>query len=570
MSNLDDDDTLLPTSDYAIATASNPSTNLVVSITWIVIVIIVFGSFKLLFRFIIRPLLKSRPQTTQTYVAPANISETGQGVEMNNANKMHVIHFTDGGEGKAVSNDNAVYEIVPAMNPGDAYAPLKDPIAPGNFTSMPGAPVQSSMRDEGSIAVAETRFHMEGRTQFGYNNIIGSTLHIISVDDDMIRTADIWSGTLQSELLAKKAGALETTLAPNDCKVNTFLAPIEMFTYMQTCAVSSKKNDTENHAPAVQRPPSRFAATMTRFWRLWNAAKNSVESFSSVYQLSPRIAFYSFLVAIIIAFYIPTSMNTGTNTEGKRLTIAVFCFVLVASVFQLVFFRAVWASKTVHFFWKVYAASLWMSMIPALGLVAALLSTVLGGADSHTSNRDPVADAFAAFSCSCPSGGSADTLNNTSTDTTYNGTSTATSHYSFECSSAQVVDGKFQTCSVNCGTCGSTYYGVFVAFASMATIYLLMMLFLLHIHAECYPVIDPDVIEIPQVKRIVTEDVMPVNTHMIVTLHGSKAFGFPITTRLTVRDAFKLEKHLAALVIRNREKGKRDAKYLPHLESTFN
>jgi uncharacterized membrane protein len=599
-----------PTPAYAVSTANNPTTNLVVSIMWITILVVVFGSFQLLFKFVIRPLVKSRAQSTQTFVAPVSISETGGGVEMNStANKMHVIHFTEGGNESAHSTntdrDNATYEVPASTNPAAAHTYVRGPFPPAaGPSSSSDASMPSIQRDEGSIAVQETRFHLEGWTQFGYNNVVGGSLHVISVNDDMIRAADIWSSTFQAELLAQKSGEIESILAPSDCMANTCLVPIEMFTHMDARAAGWQRSTVAYYVPSFHQALVRMTTTsMETSWRYWSAVgMGCTGSHSILNQLSPRIAFYSFLLAIIISFYIPTSMNTGTNLEGKRRTAAVFFLVLVASLFQLVFFRAVWTAKSVNFVWKAYAASLWISMIPALGLVAALFSITLGALGSQSgggnnssssggdSSSDAIKNAFAAFTCGCPTvqdnstgtgfemNSSYPTLFPTSYPTalpTANMTSVAvtqhnsTPHYSFECDAAQLVDGHFQTCNVNCGTCGSMYYDIFVAFAAMAAVYLLMMLVLLHVHTDCCPVIDVQIVD-TSLKSIVVKEtiVVPAHTHMVVTLHGSKAFGFPITTRLTVRDTLRLEKHLAEMVVRNREKGKRDPKYLPHLVST--
>jgi hypothetical protein len=548
---------------------SQTDNNNLATVIWIILVVIVFTFYYLLFRFLVKPILGYSQSTPPAETAPAavipgqQIAKIPAGAETNPA-------LTIGNE-RALSGSNEAtrvgsadlyppgrqqtadipsfamqglynagvpvaptgpQSVVPSnalrnpLVPTEAYTgesvrvsiPLRDSIPPPNF----GA---DDLNDKGSFAVETTRFHLDGYTQYGYQDNRGGRVFMVSLDDDMIRVVEIWSWLKQPEVLARKPGKIEETPVSYGYVI-TRLLPVEMYSHMDAYSI------------AYRLP------IWARVWLMLQVV------WSYLVQWSLRIAFYSFLLAIILAFYVPGSMNDSTNSSGKSLTIAIFVFVLLAVIFQFVFFRAHRLSKCISLPWKLYSSFIWVFLIVSFGLIARLLQIVLStsiNADDD-SNNTSVSDAFSAFACNCPGNSANDDYDIPDL-----------SDYSYQCNSVQIADANFETCNMNCGICGSTYYDVFVSFTVFGAIYLFMMLFLLHIHADCFPVLDP---ALP-----IDDFAFDPQSHMVVTLHGSKSFGYPVSSRLTVRDALKLEKKIAGLVIRNQEKGKRDGQFLKHMMS---
>lgn len=116
--------------------------------------------------------------------------------------------------------------------------------------------------------------------------------------------------------------------------------------------------------------------------------------------------------------------------------------------------------------------------------------------------------------------------------------------YTFECTWDQYAASNYNHCDMNCGVCGETYYAPFVTFAVFTAAYLLLMLFLAfeaffagHVFWTGFKMIS---------------SYKPV-THMNVTIHGSRSFGYPLRTRMTLPEMLRLERYLKEYTERERE-----------------
>lgn len=119
--------------------------------------------------------------------------------------------------------------------------------------------------------------------------------------------------------------------------------------------------------------------------------------------------------------------------------------------------------------------------------------------------------------------------------------------YSFECTFDQYAASNYNSCDMNCGVCGQTYYAPFVSYATFTMCYLLLILYLAFLTAfEGHNV---------WAGFIMVDGYHP-STHMFVVIHGSLSFGFPLYTRMTYPDYVKLNRFVKDVVKRGKDAAK--------------
>jgi hypothetical protein len=109
--------------------------------------------------------------------------------------------------------------------------------------------------------------------------------------------------------------------------------------------------------------------------------------------------------------------------------------------------------------------------------------------------------------------------------------------YSFQCIQDSADP---SACPSNCGVCGNQYYVPFVFFTVITAGVLALTLFLVFVEMFCFLIL-------PTPSPIVWEPQSAID----IIVHGSKAFGFPIVTRLDLTDALTMERYLMDKQVRS-------------------
>ena len=114
--------------------------------------------------------------------------------------------------------------------------------------------------------------------------------------------------------------------------------------------------------------------------------------------------------------------------------------------------------------------------------------------------------------------------------------------YSFVCDNAQYTAANHNNCGMDCGVCGWTYWSPFVTYTVFGTLFALAALIFAFVdYWKIVPIY-------PKGKTVkMSVDKKKINTHMVIVLHGSKSFGYPITAKLSIADALVVEKKLHLL-----------------------
>jgi hypothetical protein len=163
----------------------------------------------------------------------------------------------------------------------------------------------------------------------------------------------------------------------------------------------------------------------------------------------------------------------------------------------------------------------------------------------------------------------------TTASPTYTVTSSPTTEslsYAFECTNNLYENANYNVCNMNCGVCASTYRNPFVAYTIMAALYLAIMMVIIHYELYFGSQIDWIPLRVDGIKTMVIKKeniylkvkVNPVKitiSDFIVKINGSKAFGFPVYTKMSATSFEWFEKHFTKLVEEQKVHRNGDAMY---------
>lgn len=130
--------------------------------------------------------------------------------------------------------------------------------------------------------------------------------------------------------------------------------------------------------------------------------------------------------------------------------------------------------------------------------------------------------------------------------------------YEFQCTEELYWAAGTTTCQMNCGVCGDTYRNPFLAYTAMGTLYVLTLLYLIFYQLFFAFLLPP--ILLPPFAAAQTQ------THIVVTIHGSHAFGYPLYTHLNLKEYLKLVALLTTHTAQQRQQlDKQPPDFLRHM-----
>lgn len=450
----------------------------------------------------------------------------------------------------------------------------KDPIAPVEVQEVaqpiqpdPENPNRAMQKEFASVNLKEevppTRFSDQSMQEYQYNDTVAQVFHLIGFDDTHLRTATIRASHKNEQIgLAHNIGAIENGRVPHAFIASFHAVPIQYMTHLTYSAHSSEW------------------PLQVRLWHWF------VWFWGTVYANMVLIPAALMLVSLIICFYVPTYMDNGELYNagavlGYNATLAIFLLTLVALVVHIcllvVTFRDQDANRMVQVSEILSLIALIISFCLAIYLLT-IVSNNYDGSSTGNGNSDSGLD-WSKFMCDCPNSAqsehvypthfpthrptlkpsltpsanpsSAGPSANPTTSPTFAGFSPAPTvrptyyptelnynqDYEYVCSNITFAAAEYKACGMNCGVCGNTYRDPFLSYVTFATVYELIIIFLVFVHfyiayLHAY---------------IVLPLLPPVVTGMYITLHGSTAFGYPLTTKLSVVDTIQAERQLNAI-----------------------
>jgi hypothetical protein len=377
-----------------------------------------------------------------------------------------------------------------------------------------------------------TRFGETAEFEFIYHEPFRKTLYSTIIEKEVIKIVRIYSAAGKQVQLAyeKEDDYFRSQPTREKQQIDVWTAPLQLLTHVTSSSQGY--------------PPTFF-----QYW--WNVL------WEWIYWFEQYVIYFIFsfgILALILAFYIPGTFDTSTTAgdravQSSNLTAAMGAFVVFALISHTLFiWRNYVCSKTTPTIWYVNLTAYFFLLL-AFGVSIYLfnisrINEPNPNDDDSTSNIS--ASTYAAkFTCTCPV--------NENARPTMAPTSFNNSAYSFQCSNAQLVAADYQTCDLNCGVCGENFYGPFVTFTILNTIYCLFVFFLVLWQYINFVLVD-------QQQAIL--NYIP-NAYMAVTVHGSVAFGYPLTTRVSRNDAIALVKYIGDYI--HRQKDERTGDFLRHM-----
>lgn len=415
---------------------------------------------------------------------------------------------------------------------GETFSPTEKPIELGD---VPLSYSKSEATAPSYDKSSDCRFSDPTMQEFSYNDVIDQVFYLLGFDDNHIRTATITSTVAHKQVdLACSIGAIENGRVPHQLIGSFQAVPIQFMTHLTYRAFSSN-------------PPF-----LTRLWH------NVKYVLSKVYGNLILIPTSLIFAALILCFYVPTYMDDSQlNDEGAEkgynATLTILILTVLTVFFHLILmvcmFRDSHANnlakilQVVALFWLVIALCL------AIYICSLAVKDYKNGITVNGGDNDGWWDKY---TCQCPpdpsTGGGGG-----------GGSSNSSYEYAFVCSLESLESADYQTCDMNCGVCGSTYRDPFISYTQFAMIYAFIILFLVFVHfligyMHAFPTMPY---------------YLPVQTGMELTLHGSRAFGFPILTRLSVADTVRAERQLNALrKAVETDDTRRSKEFLAHIAAT--
>ena len=306
----------------------------------------------------------------------------------------------------------------------------------------------------------------------------------------------------------------------------------------------------------------------------------------------------TFLIGFLMCFYIPgfqelNGSDHDNYESSKNATAVLFAFTflaLVANGIYLYFLHDSTKSTESIRRWTWVA---FFHLIIVLGLAATLLNISQGHNpnSSHQSTSGSDSDlsySWDRFTCGCYS-----STNDTSTPIptiaptvsvsaipTFEPTPVPSltptggfptlqpteylypNRYEFECSNDLFDNVNGDVCQVNCGVCASTYRDPFIAYAFLGAVYFAIICVIMHYEFYIADQLDFFIPTLFHSKKVVNLSL----SDLIVTVHGSRAFGYPIHTKMTLQDYLPFEERINQLV--QSDKDRRSGDILRHFAGT--
>ena len=457
----------------------------------------------------------------------------------------------------------------------------------------------------GQLPSDRSRFGKDAATELMYDNFRQNTFHSLAIENDTIKSTSIWSRHgKQVNLAFDTSDLFEKTLATGDFQCVTKSVPLSMFTHL------------ESHAQGTHIV--QFGTRVMHFLTEKTAPVVTFLQRSLVYVALLMFLVVVAVSFYIPGSNDTATRGADRGQLSMQLTLIMMVFCAATWIAHIVLTRLHYRSSTYSGTVWTFLSIAFVALCVCLSLSIVVFTLTQpqlhrtnhnsGGSGNNSSLVTKIykSDAMQGFMCGCPHFPPNNTHHNTSeptlmptyipttltplavsqnptvtpttvspsvaptsqapavptvtpsfrptTNPTYHHTPAPTATpdaYAFQCTADNYKAADFESCKMNCGVCGSEYRKPFIAFASFAGLYILIMLYL-----SFYQYFMVYLVEDVMWVLVVPPALPPVNslTHMVVTIHGSEAFGYPLVTRLALEDTLKLNKLLSLYAEQEGEK----------------